>query len=144
MIPAWNPDYDAQAGRAVPFLIPTFIGSYGKGETDIIYPFENPNDTILPITEGEFSGNLVSGAAANGEYGFRVELIRVGIYGVVLIDAFTVTPGILLNQDTCVLDESTIEDCPPSSDMISESCPDANMVNESTNPVTMMEEACPF
>jgi hypothetical protein len=101
-----------------------FVLSYRSGAIDFTPRERVPPFTAVVHTTGLFEGALVSGEDS-GEFGFRAELRRSGVYGTILIDR--------LNFELTAIQ------------LAIEGCPDTTVESEETSvPMTLTsEEACP-
>lgn len=119
-------------------LIPAYlfgtpiIISYREGTTDDFDAVDqDPPLSLITVNKGPFSAEISAGPGVGG-FGLRVDLIRNGVYGTLLVDTINADIELSpLNIEYCPDTTEETEELSASVDLTSvESCPPASVVVE--------------
>lgn len=147
MIPgnAFKPGQAPDSAKIPLYIFGTpIVLSYREGTTDdFTAADQDPPLSLITASKGPFSAGISAGPGVGG-FGLRVDLIRNGVYGTLLVD--TINADIVLSplnieycpdttEDTeetsLSVDLTSVESCPPASDVVEEtSSPLSNLVTD--------------
>jgi hypothetical protein len=75
------------AGTAPLYPLSTVSLSYKEGYQDFTPTIQDPPFSITTVKKGSLDADIVAGYNSSLGFGVRVELIRLGVYGTILVDS---------------------------------------------------------